>query len=86
MNFDQAGEPQCVGAREQLAQLAIVERGWSHAQRTTISSVGGVLGLLAELAPRSPAVIVIGEVVRQAACDDAQDPESIARAVDALTL
>ena len=66
--------------------LAIVERGWSHAQRTTISSVGGVLGLLAELAPRSPAVIVIGEVVRQAACDDARDPESIARAIDALTL
>ncbi|MBF4462935.1 MULTISPECIES: uroporphyrinogen-III C-methyltransferase [unclassified Rathayibacter] len=65
--------------------LAIVERGWSHAQRTTISSVGGVMGLLPALAPRSPAVIVIGEVVRQTACDDASDPESIARAVDALT-
>ncbi|PPI34933.1 MULTISPECIES: uroporphyrinogen-III C-methyltransferase [unclassified Rathayibacter] len=65
--------------------LAIVERGWSRDQRTTVSSVGGVLGLLAELAPRSPAVIVIGEVVRQAACHDAGDPESIARAVDALT-
>lgn len=65
--------------------LAIVERGWSRDQRTTISSVGGVLGLLPDLAPRSPAVIVIGEVVRQAACDDAGVPESIARAVDALT-
>ncbi|WP_230673610.1 uroporphyrinogen-III C-methyltransferase [Rathayibacter sp. Leaf248] len=65
--------------------LAIVERGWSHAQRTTITSVGEVMGLLADLAPRSPAVIVIGEVVRQASCDDSQDPESIARAVDALT-
>ncbi|MWV49163.1 uroporphyrinogen-III C-methyltransferase [Rathayibacter sp. VKM Ac-2803] len=65
--------------------LAIVERGWSRDQRTTITSVGGVLGLLPDLAPRSPAVIVIGEVVRQAVCDDAGDPESIARAVDALT-
>jgi uroporphyrin-III C-methyltransferase len=65
--------------------LAIVERGWSHAQRTTISSIGGVRELLPELAPRSPAVIVIGEVVRQATCENAQDPECIARAVDAVT-
>jgi uroporphyrin-III C-methyltransferase len=65
--------------------LAIVERGWSHTQRTTISSVGGVRSVLARLAPRSPAVIVIGEVVRQATCENAEDPDSIARAVDAMT-
>lgn len=64
--------------------LAIVERGWSDAQRTTVSSVGAVRELLPRLAPRSPAVIVIGEVVRQATCENAEDPESIAHAVDAL--
>jgi uroporphyrin-III C-methyltransferase len=65
--------------------LAIVERGWSHGQRTTISSVGAVRALLPRLAPRSPAVIVIGEVVRQATCENAGDPESIGHVVDALT-
>jgi uroporphyrin-III C-methyltransferase len=50
--------------------LAIIERGYSIAQRTTVTSVGEVTPLLATVAPRSPAVIVIGEVVRVASWDD----------------
>ncbi|PRY65014.1 uroporphyrin-III C-methyltransferase [Glaciihabitans tibetensis] len=56
--------------------LAIIERGYSIAQRTTVTSVGGVTPLLATVAPRSPAVIVIGEVVRVAAWDDGRNAES----------
>ena len=75
-----------------LANAIVPDFGLTDAQKGLMVAVpllGGaflrlLLGLLAELAPRSPAVIVIGEVVRQAACDDAQDPESIARAVDAF--
>ncbi len=74
---------QRVGMRADMP-LAIVERGWSHSQRTTVSTVGGAIGLLAELAPRSPAVIVIGEVVRQAVCDDRTTTAIIADAVDSL--
>lgn len=61
--------------------LAIVERGFTPSQRSTVSTVGAITGRLADLAPRSPAVIVIGEVVRVAAWDDVSDPT--ARAVAA---
>lgn len=61
--------------------LAIIERGFTHSQRSTVATVGSVTGMLAELAPRSPAVIVIGEVVSVAAWDDVSDPT--ARAVAA---
>jgi uroporphyrin-III C-methyltransferase len=44
--------------------LAIVERGYAIDQRTTVTTVSGVAGLLGTVAPRSPAVIVVGEVVR----------------------
>jgi uroporphyrin-III C-methyltransferase len=56
--------------------LAIIERGYSIAQRTTVTSVGDVTPLLATVAPRSPAVIVIGEVVRVASWDDGGTAES----------
>ncbi|NQX28080.1 uroporphyrinogen-III C-methyltransferase [Microbacteriaceae bacterium VKM Ac-2854] len=54
--------------------LAIIERGFTHSQRSTVSTVGAITAKLAELAPRSPAVIVIGEVVRVASWDDVSDP------------
>lgn len=54
--------------------LAIIERGFTHSQRSTVATVGTITGKLAQLAPRSPAVIVIGEVVRVAAWDDVSDP------------
>ena len=57
--------------------LAIIERGYSIDQRTTISSVGGVTALLATVAPRSPAVIVIGEVVRVASWDDVGSSDTV---------
>ncbi|MCU1481815.1 MAG: hypothetical protein JWQ19_2601 [Subtercola sp.] len=44
--------------------LAIIERGYSADQRTTFSTVGTITGRLGQLSLRSPAVIVIGEVVR----------------------
>jgi uroporphyrin-III C-methyltransferase len=44
--------------------LAIVERGYAIDQRTTVTTVAGVAGILGTVAPRSPAVIVVGEVVR----------------------
>ncbi|WP_210481243.1 uroporphyrinogen-III C-methyltransferase [Naasia sp. SYSU D00948] len=50
--------------------LAIIERGYSPSQRATVSSVGEVTGLLGTLRPSSPAVIVVGEVVRVAADAD----------------
>jgi uroporphyrin-III C-methyltransferase len=50
--------------------LAIIERGYSIDQRTTVTSVQQVTGLLGSVKPRSPAVIVIGEVVRVSAWDD----------------
>ncbi|GAA0996766.1 uroporphyrinogen-III C-methyltransferase [Subtercola frigoramans] len=71
--------------------LAIVEQGYSIHQRTTVSSVGEVTGMLGTLALRSPAVIVIGEVVRVASDDAAstgqtntQETEEIIRAVAQL--
>ncbi|GLI27181.1 hypothetical protein ARHIZOSPH14_14230 [Agromyces rhizosphaerae] len=44
--------------------IAIVERGFSAGQRTTVSDLGGILHRVAEVRPASPAVIVVGEVVR----------------------
>lgn len=50
--------------------MAIIERGYNIDQRTTVTSIGGLAPLLASVKPRSPAVIVIGEVVRVSAWDD----------------
>jgi uroporphyrin-III C-methyltransferase len=49
--------------------LAIVERGFRPDRRTTVTELGELVRILGEVAPRSPAVIVIGEVVRQASVD-----------------
>jgi uroporphyrin-III C-methyltransferase len=45
---------------------AVVERGYSDSQRTTVSSLSGIVTAAAAARCKSPAVLVIGEVVRQA--------------------
>ncbi|MCU1478535.1 MAG: hypothetical protein JWQ64_3228 [Subtercola sp.] len=56
--------------------LAIIEQGYSPQQRTTISTIGGITEKLGHLSVRSPAVIVIGEVVRVAS----EDPSELCEA------
>lgn len=60
--------------------LAIIERGFSRDQRTTITSLGDVVRVIGEVAPRSPAVIVVGAVVGVAGWSDAEAVE-LARSV-----
>lgn len=60
--------------------IAIIERGYTAEQRTTISSLGTVVADAALAGVRSPAVIVIGEVVRFAWDPDAPAAELLDRA------
>jgi uroporphyrin-III C-methyltransferase len=50
--------------------LVVIERGFSADQRVSTGTLGTLVRLLGEAAPRSPAVIVIGEVVRHASTDE----------------
>ena len=43
--------------------VAIIERGFSENQRTTIADLGSIVHVAAEVEVRSPAVLVIGRVV-----------------------
>lgn len=45
--------------------VAIVERGYSDSQRTTLSDLSGAVRAAAAAGCKSPAVLVIGDVVRQ---------------------
>ena len=52
--------------REGLASdtpVAIIERGFSQNQRTTIADLGSIVHVAAQVEVRSPAVLVIGRVV-----------------------
>ncbi|MHC5795381.1 uroporphyrinogen-III C-methyltransferase [Lacisediminihabitans sp. FW035] len=60
--------------------IAIIERAFSESQRTTIASIGTVVDSATRTGIRSPAVIVIGEVVRMAHRDDGQAAELLAQA------
>ena len=51
--------------------VAIVERGYTAQQRTTIADLGSILELSASVGVSSPAEIVIGEVVRLAQAEPA---------------
>jgi uroporphyrin-III C-methyltransferase/precorrin-2 dehydrogenase/sirohydrochlorin ferrochelatase len=44
--------------------VAIVERGFLPTQRTTVGTVDTIAGLAAEIGVESPAVVVVGDVVR----------------------
>ena len=58
--------------------VAIIERGFSADQRTTITTIGGALG--DAIGVTNPAVLVIGEVVRLAYSGDATAAELYERA------
>jgi uroporphyrin-III C-methyltransferase len=67
------------GASAELP-VAVIERGFSTHQRTTISSLGSIVSDAALARVHSPAVIVIGEVVRYAWEPDATGAELLERA------
>jgi len=60
--------------------VAIIERGFSSDQRTTVSTLSAVLSDAAAAGVRSPAVLVIGQVVRLAFSGDAAAEDLLARA------
>jgi uroporphyrin-III C-methyltransferase/precorrin-2 dehydrogenase/sirohydrochlorin ferrochelatase len=51
------------GGRPGSTPVAIVERGWTPRQRTTVGTLADIATLAAEQAVESPAVVVVGEVV-----------------------
>lgn len=57
--------------------VAIVERGYSSSQRTTIASIDTVIATATEVDARSPAVLVIGEVVRLSESADSASVEHL---------
>jgi uroporphyrin-III C-methyltransferase len=63
--------------------VAIIERGFSAHQRTTVAAIDTVVRVAGEVGARSPAVLVIGDVVRLAQQDDAT---AVAVLVNAATL
>jgi uroporphyrin-III C-methyltransferase len=67
------------GARPDLP-VAIIERGFSPEQRTTISTLATVVTDAALAGVRSPAVVVIGDVVNYAWEADAASADLMARA------
>jgi uroporphyrin-III C-methyltransferase len=60
--------------------VAIIERGFSAHQRTTVAAIDTVVRVAGEVGARSPAVLVIGEVVRLAQQDDASAVAVLANA------
>jgi uroporphyrin-III C-methyltransferase len=60
--------------------VAAVERGFTDGQRTTISDLCGIVTAAGVAGVASPAVIVIGEVVRLAADGDETAARQVARA------
>lgn len=56
---------------------AVIENGYSHHQRVFIDTVDTLISTAAVAAVRSPAVMVIGEVVRLAAADSVQATQRI---------
>jgi uroporphyrin-III C-methyltransferase / precorrin-2 dehydrogenase / sirohydrochlorin ferrochelatase len=44
--------------------VAVVERGFSPDQRTTVGTVATIAGLARDRGVRAPAVVVVGDVVR----------------------
>jgi uroporphyrin-III C-methyltransferase len=63
--------------------VAIIERGYSAAQRTTIADLGSILTEAATRGISSPAVLVIGEVVRLAHDGDSEAISALASAASA---
>jgi uroporphyrin-III C-methyltransferase/precorrin-2 dehydrogenase/sirohydrochlorin ferrochelatase len=49
--------------RDSSTPVAVVERGWTPAQRTTVGTLATIAELAEERAVESPAVVVVGDVV-----------------------
>ncbi|TDW31221.1 uroporphyrinogen-III C-methyltransferase [Cryobacterium psychrophilum] len=60
--------------------VAIIERGFSDTQRTTIATLATVLGAAAQASVSSPAVLVVGDVVRLAFTGDESAEDLISQA------
>ncbi|MDF0515077.1 uroporphyrinogen-III C-methyltransferase [Agromyces sp. H3Y2-19a] len=60
--------------------VAVVERGCTPAQRTTLGTLGDIVQAAARARVASPAVVVVGEVVRLAHDGDASAAELMERA------
>jgi uroporphyrin-III C-methyltransferase len=60
--------------------VAVIERGFSAEQRTTIAELGSIVGEAARSGVSSPAVLVVGEVVRLAHAGDLTAAEMMERA------
>lgn len=65
---------------EPSTPVAVIERGFSPAQRTTIADLASIITAAAEARVSSPAVLVIGEVVRLAYDGDEDAGALLARA------
>ncbi|MGF9662185.1 uroporphyrinogen-III C-methyltransferase [Arthrobacter crystallopoietes] len=50
--------------------VAVVERGFSDSQRTTVSTLTGIVTAAGAARVKSPAILVIGEVVKLATCSE----------------
>ncbi|MBI1376257.1 MAG: uroporphyrinogen-III C-methyltransferase [Frankiales bacterium] len=50
--------------RDATTPVAVVERGWTSRQRTTVGTLADIADLAAARAVESPAVVVVGDVVR----------------------
>lgn len=60
--------------------VAIIERGFQHGQRTTIGSLADIVFTAGRAQVTSPAIIVVGEVVRLAHDGDAEASDLMERA------
>lgn len=60
--------------------VAIVERGFTSGQRTTVDDLAGIVAAAGRARVSSPAVVVVGEVVRLAHDGDASAADLMARA------
>lgn len=62
--------------------VAVVERGWSDSQRSTVSDLAGIVAAAGAARCTSPAVLVVGDVVRQGNGGQCSEPlAGIVRAV-----
>ena len=73
--------------RPPTTPVAIVESGWTPGQRTTVATLGDVAEVAAREGIRSPAVVVVGEVVRvREQVGDLVPPTLLADAAPSLVL
>ena len=62
--------------------IAVIERGFSPEQRTTVATIATIVGIASTAGVQSPAVLVVGEVVRLAN-HDTVDLDELVRGTNA---